>query len=534
MYMNSTLQLNPLVRVVAMLILGIALGDVLADVVGVRIWLGIFVVAVAAAFVAYNTNVRPMVQSLMLFGCIIIGGALRMSMSVERSHFYFIQTSEPFSAVVSSMPVERTKTLRCELTIADGRFAGHRVYAYLPKGKDANNISALSIGDGIVGYTQFLDIDDYSSQHGAYNKGGAYNNIATHFDYQRWLKVHDIVARCFLRDGAWQRDVVQLDHLSGVQRVQLRCMTLREKLLKRYRELAISNEAYGVVAAMTLGDKSSLTAELRESFSVSGASHVLALSGLHLGILYALLVMIFGRRRHNILMSAFIIIAVWGYTAMVGMPLSLLRSAFMLTLFTFAQMLQRNNVSLNYLAFAALVLLLASPWSLWDVGFQMSFLAVLGILLFNERLRVFVSHKYLETHPLVNWCFSMIVVSLSAQLMVAPLVAYYFGRFSCYFLLSNFIAIPLATVLIYLSVVMYALFFVPCLQGLVAIAVGWIAKALTLSLAWVSSLSAASVDGIELSNVQLWLVYLVVAVVYALLFYLEKIYKPFDNFQPRV
>ena len=504
MYMNSTLQLNPLVRVVAMLILGIALGDVLADVVGVRIWLGIFVVAVAAAFVAYNTNVRPMVQSLMLFGCIIIGGALRMSMSVERSHFYFIQTSEPSSAVVSSLPVERTKTLRCELTIADGRFAGHRVYAYLPKGKDANNISALSIGDGIVGYTQFLDIDDYSSQHGAYNKGGAYN-IATHFD-----------------------------HLSGVQRVQLRCMTLREKLLKRYRELAISNEAYGVVAAMTLGDKSSLTAELRESFSVSGASHVLALSGLHLGILYALLVMFLGRRRHNILMLAFIIIAVWGYTAMVGMPLSLLRSAFMLTLFTFAQMLQRNNVSLNYLAFAALVLLLASPWSLWDVGFQMSFLAVLGILLFNDRLRVFVSHKYLETHPLVNWCFSMIVVSLSAQLMVAPLVAYYFGRFSCYFLLSNFIAIPLATVLIYLSVVMYALFFVPFLQGLVAIAVGWIAKALTLSLAWVSSLPAASVDGIELSNVQLWLVYLVVAVVYALLFYLEKIYKPFDNFQPRV
>ena len=81
---------------------------------------------------------------------------------------------------------------------------------------------------------------------------------------------------------------------------------------------------------------------------------------------------------------------------------------------------------------------------------------------------------------------------------------------------------------------MYALFFVPCLQGWVAIAVGWIAKALTLSLAWVSSLPAASVDGIELSNVQLWLVYLVVAVVYALLFYLEKIYKPFDNFRPRV
>ena len=82
--MNSKLQLCPLLRVVAMLIVGIVLGDVLADKVDVRVWLGAFVVSVVAAFAAYNTKVGPMVQSLMLFVCIIIGGALRMSVGVEQ------------------------------------------------------------------------------------------------------------------------------------------------------------------------------------------------------------------------------------------------------------------------------------------------------------------------------------------------------------------------------------------------------------------------------------------------------------------
>ena len=107
--MNSKLQLCPLLRVVVMLIVGIVLGDVLADKVDVRVWLGAFVVSVVAAFAAYNTKVGPMVQSLMLFVCIIIGGALRMSVGVEQSRYSFIDTDEPFSAVVASLPVEREK-----------------------------------------------------------------------------------------------------------------------------------------------------------------------------------------------------------------------------------------------------------------------------------------------------------------------------------------------------------------------------------------------------------------------------------------
>ena len=272
--MNSKLQLCPLLRVVAMLIVGIVLGDVLADKVDVRVWLGAFVVSVVAAFAAYNTKVGPMVQSLMLFVCIIIGGALRMSVGVEQSRYSFIDTDEPFAAVVASLPVEREKTVRCELIVAEGRFAGHRVYAYMPKNADAEQPMALSIGDGIVGKAQFKGIDDYTRQGDTDNRRGG-----AHFDYQRWLKVHDIVGRTFLSNGEWRREVVRLDNLSGVQRVQLKCGTLREYLLKRYRELATSDEAYAVVAAMTLGDKSGLTTELRESVSVSGDAHVWALSG---------------------------------------------------------------------------------------------------------------------------------------------------------------------------------------------------------------------------------------------------------------
>jgi predicted membrane metal-binding protein len=91
--------------------------------------------------------------------------------------------------------------------------------------------------------------------------------------------------------------------------------------------------------------------------------------------------------------------------------------------------------------------------SLWDVGFQMSFLAVFGILAFNERFYYIIKPRYLQSHRVVDWIWTMFKVSMAAQVMVAPIIIYYFGRFSCYFLLANYIAIPAVTLIVYLSLV---------------------------------------------------------------------------------
>lgn len=197
----------------------------------------------------------------------------------------------------------------------------------------------------------------------------------------------------------------------------------------------------------------------------------------------------------------------------------------MLTAFTFAALLGRQRVSLNTLALSALLILACSPQSLWDVGFQMSLLAVAGIIMLQGRLYRLLPLDFLMSHRLAGWCWSLVTVSLSAQMAVAPVVAYYFGRFSCYFLLSNFFAVPLATALIYTSLVMYAASIWPWLQGWLAVAVGWEVSALNGSLGWVASLPGASIDGININGVQLAVIYVFFALVWLLLMYAGKLYR---------
>lgn len=135
------------------------------------------------------------------------------------------------------------------------------------------------------------------------------------------------------------------------------------------------------------------------------------------------------------------------------MPVSVVRSALMLSLYALLSLGHRDRMTVNTLAFTAIVLLVINPQSLFDVGFQMSLMAVFAILLFVPLFEMVFSQQYLMDHRLLKWIWSMLSVSLAAQLGVAPLIAYYFGRLSTCFLLTNFIVIPAATLILYLSLV---------------------------------------------------------------------------------
>lgn len=497
---DSPMQMYPLLHVSVMLIAGIILGDALCGVVAFWMWLCGFAGALVVAVALYRWSKSPVCNALALSVAIAMCGAYLVSFRAQRLSFVFDGNWETCRAVVSSDGVPRKKTVRYELTVADGRMAGHRVYGYFAKPCDQ-----LHIGEGMTVTAKFKGFDCNQS-------------------YARWLQVHDIVASAYVAQGRWRKDVFRLDGLSFAQRMQVYFGNYRQRLLSRYRHDMLSPEAFAVVSAMTLGDKTSLTSALRDTYSVSGASHVLALSGLHLGIIYFLLSFIFLRGRLSCLMQPVVIIAVWGYVAMAGMPLSMVRAAVMLTLFSLCSMSMRRHVSLNTLSFAAVVILYTNPHALWDVGFQLSFLAVLGILVFNGRLRKVLPSVCATSSRIVEWTWSMITVSLSAQIMVAPLIAYYFGRFSCFFLLSNFIAIPLSTLLVYTSVAMYLTPFWPWLNAVLAAVVGREAELLNRALGMVASLPGASVDGIRVSLPQLVLVYVFIFLVYVLMGYVRKIY----------
>ena len=174
-------------------------------------------------------------------------------------------------------------------------------------------------------------------------------------------------------------------HDSRLSRSKAFFLLQRDRLLQRLSDGGIEGDAYAVVAAMALGDKSALTKELKDMYSLTGASHVLALSGLHLGIIYMLLSLLVRGRRWLMLSQLFLIISIWGFVFLVGMSMSVVRAAIMLSVYALLSLGHRDKMSVNTLAFTAIVMLMMNPMSLFDVGFQLSFMAVFSILVWCTR-----------------------------------------------------------------------------------------------------------------------------------------------------
>ena len=301
-----------------------------------------------------------------------------------------------------------------------------------------------------------------------------------------------------------------------MERTRQRCLQWRQKLLERYEAQGLEGEQYAVVAAMTLGDKSALTKHVRDVYSVTGAAHVLALSGLHLGIIYTLLSFLVVGKRWQTLSQIICLLGIWAFAFLVGLSASVVRSAIMLTVYALLSLGHRDKMSLNTLAFTAILMLVVSPRSLFDIGFQLSFMAVGAILLWLPVFMSVFSESYLMDHRLVKWVWGMIGVSLSAQLGVAPLIAYYFGRFSTYFLLTNFIVVPAATFILYLSL---TALLIPSFAYLLI----YIVKQLNACLFYLAAIPGASIEGLHPTITQTTMIYVIIVAVYLLLLRLKPL-----------
>lgn len=294
-----------------------------------------------------------------------------------------------------------------------------------------------------------------------------------------------------------------------VHRTGERMLAYREQLLLQYQQGGIGADSYAVVAAMTLGDKSALTSTIRESFNITGAGHVLAISGLHLGILYMMVSFLVRGLRLRMVTQIVTILLIWAFAFLVGMTASVVRSATMLTIYGLLSLGYRQKMSVNVLAFTAIVLLVIHPQSLFDIGFQMSFLAVLAILLFFPLFNSIFSERWLMEHRLVRWLWGMTALSLSAQIGVAPIIAFYFHRFSTCFLLSNFVVIPCA----YLIIIGALLLFITKLS-VFATALTTITTFMSHALDTIATLPYASIDNLYPTLLQTILIYIFIGCVY--------------------
>lgn len=275
----------------------------------------------------------------------------------------------------------------------------------------------------------------------------------------------------------------------------------RQQLLARYRSSGIAEEELGTIEALTLGYRDDLKKDIKKHFSRSGAMHVLAVSGMHVGVLYGFLLMlltVFGRfrplyeeRRWQCVLSGSVILLLVAYAWITGLSASVVRSVLMCVLVEVSKMTRRNSELMKTLFAAAFLILCCRPSDLYSIGFQLSFAAVAAIVLIVKP---------------VNYVVDLVTVSVAAQLGTMPLSMYYFGQMSNYFLLTNILALPLAGLLMILAVLFFTIGWIPAVGAVLAQGMEWTTRGLHRWTAMVDSLPG-SVTEIDVSMPMMLLLY---------------------------
>lgn len=333
------------------------------------------------------------------------------------------------------------------------------------------------------------------------------------FDYRKYLNNKKIGYRIFLKESQFW--VMPNAHERNIFRFAL---IVRERLIQRLYESGISKEAVPLVASIAFGAREEVDQEVIRSFTNTGVIHVLAVSGMNVGLVYIILNFLLqflkSVRGGTILYTLIIFSGIWGYALVTGMSASILRAAMMFTFVIVGRVLNRNTNIYNSLAVSAFFLIVWNPLIIADVGFQLSYAAVFSIALFQPVIyKIFDFRNWLTDN---SWM--LLSVTFAAQIGTLPFTLYYFHQFPVYFWLANLMVIPLVTLVLYL-----AFFVIGCsfLSTFFAYLIGRILEWSVYLILWivhqVSILPHAVIDGLYPSLNQLMV--LVTAFVLAWLFF---------------
>lgn len=261
---------------------------------------------------------------------------------------------------------------------------------------------------------------------------------------------HDVLTLLvWLLLGCSRASIVSINETKPAwqQTVEQKARQVQSSLIARLEMSGVSPHTLALCSALAVGERSGMERETRQAYNRIGAGHLLALSGMHLGILYSFMYLIFIRwvrhskwRWHAL---PLMLLCLWGYALVAGMPVSLVRAALMLSVLTVLSLMQYRTDPLHPLALSAIIILLISPTDLYSISFQLSFAAVFFLLALWEPLT--------DLLPETNWAIKILITSCIASFGTMPLVTYYFHQLPLLSPLLSLILIPLTTIIIYLT-----------------------------------------------------------------------------------
>ena len=325
------------------------------------------------------------------------------------------------------------------------------------------------------------------------------------FNYQRYAAFQSTYHNVFLKDKDW----VKLGD-KNINWFRQFIFTSRAQILSiLQKNIPAGKDELGIAEALLIGYTNDLDKDLVQAYSNTGVVHIIAISGMHLGLIYVMLVWLFARipgiNQSKILQVVLILGCLWLFSLLTGAAASVLRSAVMFTFITIGKNFSKRSSIYNSLAASAFVMLCYNPYFLWDVGFQLSYLAVIGIIIFQRPIYnwVFIKNKW------VDKVWKLMAISLAAQVLTFPICIYYFHQFPNLFLITNIIAVPLSSLILFAEIGLIAIARIPFVGAYLGKLIGWLVFAMNKIILWVSYLPFAVWDKIPATVLSTWLLYAV-------------------------
>ncbi|MFT4661537.1 MAG: competence protein ComEC [Patiriisocius sp.] len=324
------------------------------------------------------------------------------------------------------------------------------------------------------------------------------------FNYKRYLSFKYIHHQTYLKTGEY---TIQKKSIKSILNLAI---SIRKKMHKTLSDHGLKDENLAVASALLLGEKGLLDPETHKAYASAGALHVLAVSGLHVGIIYlifnGLLSLFFKGKNTKKVKTLLIILILWFYAFITGLSPSVVRAATMFSAISIGILMNNKQNIYNTLSSSAFILLIVKPNYLFEVGFQLSYLAVLGIVYLQPKIyNLFFFRNYF-----MDKIWSLTAVSISAQIATFPLGILYFHIFPSYFLFSNIIVIPAAIIIMYLGITLFTFSFYDPLAGWLSEELIAIIDSLNLFVKWIEKLPNAVIDNLFFSIADTWLLYILI------------------------
>jgi len=486
----------PLLRVLIPFVIGVIIADQFFGIIN-SLFFGVVALVLltilAIFWFRFSHRLKTIRGSLFLASMLFIAISYTTSFKASQFQLPTSSTSDTLSyvATIAEPPTEKERSIKITCKI-EQFFQEKKMHKTAEKcilylGKDSNSLN-LNYGDKILFYTQLKEIPIPLNP--------------SEFDYSKSLFRKGVRYQSYVNGYGWKK----ID-ASGGNFIMHLAYNLRQNFLTILTQYGLDSQEYGVISAILLGFNDKLDPELSAHYTGAGVTHVLSVSGMHVGVIYMILnffLQFLDKNKHTKVIKFFaLIFLIWLYAAITGLSPSVLRSATMFSFIAIGNMLQQKVNTYHSLIASFMFLLILDPFVIFNIGLQLSYLAVFGIVWLQRPIALLWIPKF----KIVDWAWQLISVSLAAQLVTTPISIFYFHQFPNYFILSNLLVVFISSLVIYAGVAVLATSFWYWLSNILAFVMVWLIKAMNYITIFISDLPGSRTENIDLNWISMVFLY---------------------------